>query len=110
MTNTEHASSSRTTVDLEAIKQRQTAAFLKGRFLPSGHEFADLMEISNDSYELVAEVERLQAELAALQEHHQATLTEVERLRVALRQILEDPDAMILDSHRDDGWEALGKI
>jgi len=30
------------------------------------------------------------------------------RLCEALRQILEDPDATILDSHRDDGWEALG--
>lgn len=33
---------------------------------------------------------------------------EVERLRAALRQILEDPDAQILDSHRDDGWAVLG--
>lgn len=32
---------------------------------------------------------------------------QVERLRVALRQILVDPDALILDSHRDDGWVAL---
>jgi hypothetical protein len=32
---------------------------------------------------------------------------EVERLKAALRQILEDPDAQILDSHRDDGWAAL---
>ena len=31
----------------------------------------------------------------------------IERLRAALRQILEDPDAHILDSHRDDGWAAL---
>jgi hypothetical protein len=33
---------------------------------------------------------------------------EIERLAVALRQILEDPDAKILDSHRDDGWAVLG--
>ena len=32
---------------------------------------------------------------------------EKERLRAALRQILEDPEARILDSQRDDGWEAL---
>jgi hypothetical protein len=31
------------------------------------------------------------------------------RAEAALRQILEDPDAKILDSHRDDGWDALGK-
>lgn len=32
------------------------------------------------------------------------------RLRAALRQILENPDAKILDSHRDDGWIALGTV
>jgi hypothetical protein len=37
-------------------------------------------------------------------------LAEIERLRAALRQILEDSDAQILDSHRDDGWAALAEI
>jgi hypothetical protein len=36
-----------------------------------------------------------------------AITAERDGLRVALRQILEDPDAKILNSHRDDGWEAL---
>jgi hypothetical protein len=30
-------------------------------------------------------------------------------LREALRAILTDPDALILDSHRDDGWDALAQ-
>lgn len=38
-----------------------------------------------------------------------AVCDERDELRAALRQILEDPDAQILDSHRDDGWTALGK-
>ena len=43
-------------------------------------------------------VERLQAELHA------------ERmLRAALRTILEDPDATLLDTDREVGWEALGR-
>ena len=39
-------------------------------------------------------------------ERYERLEAENERLRAALRQILEDPDAKILDSHRDDGWEA----
>lgn len=35
-------------------------------------------------------------------------LAEVAMMRTALRQILEDEGARILDSHRDDGWAALG--
>jgi hypothetical protein len=50
-----------------------------------------------------ARADRLQASADALR-------VDAERLRAALRQILEDPDATILDSHRDDGWEALGEI
>lgn len=34
---------------------------------------------------------------------------EIEDLREALKQILEDPEARIRDSHRDDGWEAIGE-
>lgn len=34
---------------------------------------------------------------------------EIERLKAVLRDILEDPDVRILDSHRDDGWAALSK-
>lgn len=33
----------------------------------------------------------------------------VERLETALRQILQDPNASILDSHCDDGWTALSQ-
>lgn len=37
-----------------------------------------------------------------------AAQRKIEDLREALKQILEDPDALIRDSHRDDGWEAIG--
>jgi len=48
------------------------------------------------------------AELAArIEKLEQPQRSEVDRLRAALLQILEDPEARILDSHRDDGWTAL---
>jgi hypothetical protein len=51
--------------------------------------------------ELAARIDKLENEVKQ---------PEVERLRAALLQILEDPDAKILDSHRDDGWEALSEL
>jgi hypothetical protein len=59
---------------------------------------------------------KLQAELAEERQWRQelADLSvdqqrEIERLKAALRQILEDPDVRLLDAHRDDGWEALAR-
>jgi uncharacterized small protein (DUF1192 family) len=63
---------------------------------------------------LVAEIDRFKAELAEERQWREglADLSvdqqrEIERLKAVLRDILEDPDVRILDSHRDDGWEAL---
>jgi uncharacterized coiled-coil DUF342 family protein len=56
------------------------------------------------------EAERLRAEndgLIEMTTKPGGLYEEIERLRAALRQILEDPDAKLLNSHRDDGWEAL---
>ena len=59
-------------------------------------------------HEAEAENERLRATCATWNERDIAQAQEIERLRAALQQILEDPEARILDSHREDGWEALG--
>jgi hypothetical protein len=90
-----------------------------------GREFAtcaasDFRAAMTERDELRAEVERLRAEVGAKKDYAErmdalaeARYTENQTLRAelraeaALRQILEDPDARILDSHRDDGWEAL---
>ncbi len=58
---------------------------------------------------LEAEVESLRRTMGKWQRDFETEAKENVQLRAALRQILEDPDAKILDSHRDDGWEALGK-
>jgi hypothetical protein len=62
--------------------------------------------------ELAARIDKLEQTAAILPGSvyfpaWQRLQAEKERLRAALRQILEDPDARILDSHRDDGWAAL---
>jgi hypothetical protein len=68
----------------------------------------------------VLEIERLRGQVRSLERRCEELSSQLdywfgvaqeqsERLPVALRQILEDPDAKILDSHREDGWEALGK-
>lgn len=73
-----------------------------------------LDKFQNSTATLTLEVTELRAELEqanALTRVWKATAeqssAENERLRAALRQILKDPDARILDSHRDEGWEAL---
>lgn len=53
-------------------------------------------------YRLIDAYQRVSAERDELR-------AEVTGLQAALRQILDDPDAHILDSHRDDGWEVLGR-
>jgi ABC-type Zn2+ transport system substrate-binding protein/surface adhesin len=54
----------------------------------------------------------LQKEVAWREELQFLTIdqaVEIGKLRETLRQILNDPDAHILDSHRDDGWAALAR-
>jgi hypothetical protein len=70
--------------------------------------------------ELRVEVKRLRAQIRAtdafwledhrkLQRRYTEAQSKVERLRSALRNILEDNEARILNDHRDDGWAALGE-
>src|SRR5262245_15102351 len=59
--------------------------------------------------ELRAELEQANALTRVWKATAEQSSAENERLRAALSQILEDPEARILDSHRDEGWEALTK-
>jgi len=54
----------------------------------------------------LAEERQWREELADLSVDQQV---EIERLKNVLREILEDPDINLLDSHRDDGWAALAR-
>lgn len=68
---------------------------------------AAVVEIGAAHVAAQAEAERLKKEVEQVELINFRRVEEGERLRAALRQILEDLGAKILDSHRDDGWEAL---
>jgi len=59
--------------------------------------------------EPVNELAHLTAQRDALAEQLRAAAEENARLRAALRAILEDPDAKLLDSDRDIGWAAIAQ-
>lgn len=54
--------------DLDEIRERFTAAFVKGRFFPEGHECSPYVRLANDVQPLLREVERLQALIAEREE------------------------------------------
>lgn len=98
-----------TAIDIDLIVSRLEN---EPRKLLSGQDVAYVLRAFREK---CAEVERLrgtcewQLENDRKQTENAARLiAENRHLRAALRQILEDPEATIFDSHRDDGWAALG--
>jgi hypothetical protein len=79
-------------IDLAAIEERFSEAFVAGRWFPEGHECQPYVRLANDVQPLLREVKELRAEVERSRDYARAqeegwrqSTFEVERLRAALQ-------------------------
>lgn len=74
-----------------------------------GQAEAEIERLTRINNQAIERMRIAESHTVAEQERRKDAEAAAERLRAALCQILKDPDAKILDSHRDDGWSALAE-